>query len=332
MINIPNILEFFDEVKVQNYIRALRWKDKQLQCPHCHSSNVGGWGTYHRKPGLRRYRCKDCETTFNDLTGTIFNGSRLPLCVWLLMAFLMVLGCSSSRIANELSVTFKTALSRIWELRNLALFYEVGRKLFGVVEVDEIYQTAGKKGKKNPRCKYFNPNARKRGKKKGPGRGDYKKDTPCIVAWVCRGGKILLQVVKSFNFDTVKKMAENILYSGCGVVYSDSAKPYRILARMGFIHKSVNHSKKEYVKEHNVHENRAENVFSLLKPFLLTFRGVSKDLLPVYVVFFQFLTNFREKNCFKKVELILVAALDPEIAVQAKEGKYADHFLETLRF
>ena len=42
-----------------------------------------------------------------------------------------------------------------------------------------------------------------------------------------------------------------------------------------------------------VHENRAECLFSLLKPYLRVFRGVSKFNLPGYVGFFQFLRNFR---------------------------------------
>jgi transposase-like protein len=213
------------------------------------------------------------------------------------------------------------------------LFYEVGRKLFGVIEADEIYQTAGTKGrKKHKKWKWFNPSARKRGKKKGPGRGHYKKDTPCIVAWVCRGGKTVLQVVKSFNFRTVKKMANKVLFAGCGIIFTDSAKAYGILSQMGFIHKNVNHSKKEYVKPGNVHENRAENVFSLLKPFLLVFRGVSKRLLPGYVGFFQFLTNSRDVNCFKKAQKLLAAGLDPNIASHAKKRVYLEQFSKSLQF
>lgn len=72
MNSVSNILEFFDEVKIQNYIRDLRWKNKELQCPYCEGKKIGGWGKYHRKPGMRRYRCKDCDVTFYDLTGTIF--------------------------------------------------------------------------------------------------------------------------------------------------------------------------------------------------------------------------------------------------------------------
>src|SRR5713101_953491 len=91
-------------------------------------------------------------------------------------------------------------------------------------------------------------------------------------------------------------------------LYTDSASSYRALT--GYEHESVNHTKKEYARG-DVHENRAECLFSLLKPYLRVFRGVSKFNLPGYVGFFQFLRNFRQQNAFEQAELILRAALDP---------------------
>ena len=86
----------------------------------------------------------------------------------------------------------------------------------------------------------------------------------------------------------------------------------------------------------DVHENRAECLFSLLKPYPRVFRGVSKFNLPGYVGFFQFLRNFRQHNAFEQAELILRAALDPAIAHRAKRGEFVkclDHFdlLQTAR-
>jgi len=78
-----------------------------------------------------------------------------------------------------------------------------------------------------------------------------------------------------------------------------------------------------------VHENRAECLFFLLKPYLRVFRGVSKLNLPGYVGFFQFLRNFRHLNAFEQAELILQAALDPTIASEARRGAFVicfDHF------
>src|SRR5262249_26260917 len=91
---------------------------------------------------------------------------------------------------------------------------------------------------------------------------------------------------------------------------------------------AVNHTKKEYARG-EVHENRAECLFSLLKPYLRVFRGLSKCNLPGYVGFFQFLRNFRQLNAFEQAELILQAALDPAIARRAKKGEFVkcfDHF------
>jgi hypothetical protein len=79
----------------------------------------------------------------------------------------------------------------------------------------------------------------------------------------------------------------------------------------------------------DVHENRAECLFSLLKPYLRVFRGLSKTNLPGYVSFFQFLRNFRSQNAFEQTELILWAALDPVIARRARRGEFVkslDHF------
>jgi hypothetical protein len=76
-------------------------------------------------------------------------------------------------------------------------------------------------------------------------------------------------------------------------LYTDSASSYRALK--GYVHEFVNHTQKEYARG-NVHENRVECLFSLLKPYLRVFRGVSKLTLPGYIGFFQFLRNFRQQR------------------------------------
>ena len=71
-----------------------------------------------------------------------------------------------------------------------------------------------------------------------------------------------------------------------------------------------------------MHENRAECLFSLLKPYLRVFRGISKLNLPGYLGFFQFLWNYRQQNAFEQAELILQVALDPAIASRARRGEF----------
>ncbi len=124
---------------------------------------------------------------------------------------------------------------------------------------------------------------------------------------------------------TVQKAADLAVKTGSRL-YTDSASSYRAVT--GYVHDYVNHTKKEYARG-DVHENRAECLFSLLKPYLRVFRGVSKLNLPGYVGFFQFLRNFRQQNAFEQAELILRAALDPTIARKARKGEFVtclDHF------
>ena len=109
-------------------------------------------------------------------------------------------------------------------------------------------------------------------------------------------------------------------------LYTDSASSYRELK--GYVHEYVNHTRKEYARG-EVHENRAECLFSLLKPYLRVFHGVSKGHLAGYVGSFQFLRNFRQQSAFEQAELILQAALDPAIASRATRGEFVacfDHF------
>ena len=100
------------------------------------------------------------------------------------------------------------------------------------------------------------------------------------------------------------------------------------LALRGYVHDFVNHTQKEYARG-DVHENRAECLFSLLKPYLRVFRGISKTNLPGYVGFFQFLRNFHQLTAFEQAEMILSAALDPTVAGKARKGEFVrwlDHF------
>jgi transposase len=142
---------------------------------------------------------------------------------------------------------------------------------------------------------------RGRRKKREPGRGHYDKDRPAIIAWVSRQGAVVIQATKDFTVQTVQKAADLAVHTGSRL-YTDSASSYRALK--GYVHDFVNHTQKEYARG-EVHENRAECLFSLLKPYLRVFRGLSKTNLPGYVGFFQFLRNFRQLTAFEQAEMIL---------------------------
>ena len=151
-------------------------------------------------------------------------------------------------------------------LRNLALSLEQDRKLEGTVEADESYQTAGSKGQSSNGggSKPLARAPRKRGLKKGPGRGHFDKDTPCIITWLARTGKVVLHVVRDFAKQTVQNAALRVVATGSRI-FTDSAGSYASLSQVGFLHQSGNHSQGEWGRG-EVHEHGAEGIFSLLRP------------------------------------------------------------------
>ena len=67
--------ELFNIDQCQASIHTLRWKDRPLQCPRRQSHDVDPWGTYHYRPGCKRYWCNGCKRTFKDLTNTLLHQS-----------------------------------------------------------------------------------------------------------------------------------------------------------------------------------------------------------------------------------------------------------------
>jgi transposase-like protein len=121
MAVLSSVHQLFSAEPCQAYIHTLRWKDRRLQCPRCQSHDVDPWGTYHDRPGCKRYRCQRCQRTFNDLTNTRLHQSQRPLAYWLLATFLSCLTCSSRRIAGEVGVHLRTSYRWCWWLRHAAL-------------------------------------------------------------------------------------------------------------------------------------------------------------------------------------------------------------------
>jgi hypothetical protein len=244
----------------------------------------------------------------------------------MLATVLWCLSCSSRRMAREVGVQSRTSSRWCWWLRNSAVSYETERQLAGTVEADDLSHTAGQKGHApGGGTKALGRRARGRRKKREPGRGHYDKDRPAIIAWVSRQGAVVIHATRDFTVRTVQKAADLAVQAGSRLS-TDSARSYQALK--GYLHAFVNHTQKEYARG-DVHEHRAEGLFSLLKPYLRVFRGLSTTNLPGSVSFFQFLRNFCHQNACEQGEMILYAALNPSIARRARKGELVrclDHF------
>jgi transposase len=128
---------------------------------------------------FQRYLCKNCGRTFNDKTGTVFEHSSVALRKWFLAVYTYIrFNTSLRQLDVEIDVSFKTVYRRVQRfLRALDAPRVI---LEGPVEIDELYVSAGKKGRERDRP------SRSRGLSTR-GRGTYHEDKPPVFivrSWV----------------------------------------------------------------------------------------------------------------------------------------------------
>jgi transposase-like protein len=319
-----------DEKACYDMLRKNRWPNGIVHCPYCGQKGVTGPWAVPWERACYRYHCYSCGKQFNDRTGTIFEGSKLPLSAWFLAMYLVELGKTIFQIAREIPCNYVTAFRIVWTIRNREIKLEQGRRLSGIIEADEIYQTAGHKDgrpKEDPIA--LNRPTRRRGKKKGPGRGSAQKDSPAIEGMVSRDSQVVVEVVDDVKRETLQPVFEKRVEKGSSV-YTDTASCYSFLEEAGYHHETVNHSHKEYVRG-DVHENRAENLWLFWLTFILPFKGVAKGYLSDYAKVFQFQRNHRDLTAFERAIFVLNSLLQGILRyIENWISVFEDHFILAL--
>ncbi len=151
-----------------------------------------------------------------------------------------------------------------------------------------MYISSGRKDEKN-----LDRAPRKRGLRANRGRGTFEKDKPAIVTFVDRNTtETMFFVPEHLSGDNVINKIDEHTDSGSEIItYTDEYRMYSKLESAGYQHKIVDHSI-EYANG-NIHINNCENRHSLLRPFLIIRREVSKYNLQSYANLFQFFFNIR---------------------------------------
>jgi transposase-like protein len=158
------------------YLRKIRWKEG-VKCPYCGSLKI--WADGDTRKGARKYECRECGRYFNDLNGTIFDRHHFPIEEMFYILKEME-AKSTLQISRELGRDDESVLRFVREVHEGASGYARGISLEGVVEVDEVYGHAGKKGERRA------GRGRRRGLRKR-GRGTWEGDQPPVLTLVKRG-------------------------------------------------------------------------------------------------------------------------------------------------
>ncbi len=237
--------KFQTESAAEAWFVETRWPGGEIACPHCGSLKIRA--IPNRKP--QPYRCGDCRKHFSVKTGTVMQGSNLPLRTWAMAYYLMatgIKGTSSMKLHRDLGVTQKTAwhlAHRIRESWNDGAGDAV--PMAGPVEIDETF-IGGLEGNKHA------------DKKLHAGRGAVGKS---IVAGVRdrETNEVRAEVVDSVDKATLQGFVGDHVEPEARK-YTDEASGYVGLSN----HASCRHSVGRWV-DGQAHTNGLESFWALLK-------------------------------------------------------------------
>lgn len=116
-----------------------------------------------------------------------------------------------------------------------------------------------------------------------------------------RSGEGFSQMLANVKQATIEPLIRSVIQPGSSV-YTDEYDIYARLEAWGYTHKSVCHGRGEYARDddgdgfHEVHVNTIEGFWSLLRSWLRPHRGISQELLPHYLAFFEFVHNAKRRG------------------------------------
>lgn len=149
-LSIPALVaQIPTEANAYLLLENLRWNGHPV-CPHCGLLD-GAWyirplnGVSRRTrtgtPSQRRvWKCGGCRKQFSVLTGTIFQGSKIPVRTWLMVVFEMCAaknGISAREVERKYDLTAKTAWFMLHRIREAMKRDPLASLLSGTVASDE---------------------------------------------------------------------------------------------------------------------------------------------------------------------------------------------------
>jgi transposase-like protein len=220
-----SMTEFVDrygtEAKCYRALCKWRWP-KGFRCPDCD----GRARSRFRRGATIYYQCRACRHQCTLVSGTMFEGTKLPLRLWMQALHLLTAtktNLAALEVMRHLGVNYKTAWRLKHKIMQAMAEREEPRKLKGFVQIDDAYLGGERNGGK-------------------PGRGSENKQ-PFVIA-VSTDASLehphmaVIEPVRSFDNASLKEWIARRLEPECEV-YTDGLACFRRLEDANHAHTTL---------------------------------------------------------------------------------------------
>lgn len=294
MKHLESLIHFIDTLRTEDdcriFLENARW-NKCPVCPHCSVVDSKHYQLKINGVFTGMYKCRSCNLRFNVKTGTMFEGSHIPLRKWFLGIYIFLShkkGISSVQLSKDIGVTQKTAWFMLQRIR-CNLEDKIQIEFNTETQIDETYVGGKVRGR-------F-----------GGSQGRSLIKTP-VMGLLCRG-KVKAIVIPDASARTLKTVIYHLVKFGSTIV-TDGWLGYRGLHEF-YIHKIILHNRGVYVKD-GYHTNSIEGFWSLLKRGILgIYHVVSRKYLQRYCEEFAYRYNTRSMSDGERFHMFISKADRP---------------------
>lgn len=247
----------------KEFLEQQRWNGMPI-CPHCGCVDERHYKLKFKGEFNGLYKCRYCRKRFTVTTGTMFEGSNVPLKDWFYAIYQFLSrkkGISSLQLARDIGITQKTAWFMLHRIRHNLNETEsfLTNQFDDVVQVDETYIGGKSKGR-------FKFNRGRSTKQKIP------------VVGLLDDSRVYTLVVPDTGSKTLMTIIQGLVKKGTTVV-TDEWPAYNKVS-IEYVHEVVTHGTKQYVNKNGFHTNGIEGFWSHLKRGL---KGIYHSVRPKHL-------------------------------------------------
>lgn len=238
-----------------------------------------------------KLRCRKCGYEFKPKIA----GLRIERVLLKQIVYWFILEHSVRAITQQTRTSCYLSLKVIHLLRKIMLG-DVPGVFSGTVEVDETYLGGQKKNKTKKQLL----KERLEGRESKRGHGTNKQP---VFGILCRSGKVFARLVEDVESKDLLPIIKKKVQKGSRIC-SDTWRAYTGLAIKGYVHRTVEHKEKEYVKGKN-HINGLEGFWGYLKRKLAAKGGIQRKYLHLFLGEYVWRYNYRSLTVKEKVNRLM---------------------------